>query len=145
MEYDALKLENQLCFPLYASSKEIIKKYKPFLDPLGITYTQYITLMSLWEKDNISVKNLGKMLYLDSGTLTPLLKKLESHGLITRERSSTDERSVYIRLTKFGVDLKAKAVSIPLAIGGCINLSLDEIILLQRLLNKLLTGSIEEE
>jgi DNA-binding MarR family transcriptional regulator len=75
MNYDNLKLENQLCFPLYACSKEIIKKYKPFLDPLGLTYTQYITLMALWEEDNVNVKYLGDKLYLDSGTLTPLLKK----------------------------------------------------------------------
>lgn len=110
---DILTLDNQLCFALYVSSKEIIRKYKPFLDPLGLTYTGYITLLALWEKDNITVKELGKKLYLDSGTLTPLLKKLENQGFITRIRSSVDERNVYIKLTKKGVELKKEALHIP--------------------------------
>lgn len=110
---DILTLDHQLCFALYVSSKEIIRKYKPFLDPLGLTYTGYITLLALWEKDNITVKELGKKLYLDSGTLTPLLKKLENQGFITRIRSSIDERNVYIKLTKKGVELKKEAIHIP--------------------------------
>lgn len=138
MKYDSLKLENQLCFPLYACSKEIIKKYKPFLDTLGITYTQYITLMALWEEDNVTLKEIGEKLYLDSGTLTPLLKKMETQGLIVRHRSSTDERNVYIRLTDDGIKLKDKALVVPGQISGCVNLSKDEAITLHKLLHKLL-------
>lgn len=97
---DKLKLDNQLCFAVYVASKEIIKQYKPFLDPLGLTYTQYITLLALWEKSDISVKELGQRLFLDSGTLTPLLKKLEAMNLIERVRSSDDERLIIVSLTK---------------------------------------------
>ncbi len=138
MNYDSLKLGNQLCFPLYACSKEIIKKYKPFLDPLGLTYTQYITLMALWEESNVTVKTLGEKLYLDSGTLTPLLKKMESQGLVTRERSPQDERNVYIKLTENGLALKEKALEVPKQIGSCISLSAEEFISLQQMLNKIL-------
>ncbi|ROR26370.1 DNA-binding MarR family transcriptional regulator [Mobilisporobacter senegalensis] len=108
-----LTLDNQLCFALYVSSKEIIRKYKPILDPLGLTYTGYITLLALWEKDQVTVKELGKRLYLDSGTLTPLLKKLEALDYIKRIRSSNDERNVYIKLTQKGIDLKKEAIHIP--------------------------------
>ncbi len=138
MPYDKLKLENQLCFPLYACSKEIIKKYKPYLDPLGITYTQYIALMALWEEDNITVKDLGKKLFLDSGTLTPLFKKMESQNLVVRQRSSDDERNVYIRLTEEGKNLRDKALDIPNRIGSCIDLPMEEIVQLQKSLQKLL-------
>lgn len=110
---ELLKLDNQLCFALYVSSKEVIKKYKPFLDPLGLTYTGYITLLALWEQDNITIKDLGKRLYLDSGTLTPLLKKLETLDYITRKRSVSDERNVYVTLTPQGQELKSKAAHIP--------------------------------
>lgn len=110
---EILKLDNQLCFALYVSSKEIIRRYKPLLEPLHLTYTGYITMMALWEKDDISVKDLGNRLTLDSGTLTPLLKKLESLSYIERIRSDDDERSVRIRLTEAGRALKAKAASIP--------------------------------
>jgi len=113
MEYDQLKLDNQLCFMLYASSKEITKNYRPFLSVLGITYTQYITMIVLWEEDNITIKALGDKLYLDSGTLTPLLKKLEASGLILRTRAKEDERNVYIELTEEGLALKEKAKDIP--------------------------------
>lgn len=138
MPYDKLKLENQLCFPLYACSKEIIKKYKPYLDPLGITYTQYIALMVLWEEDNVTVKELGKKLYLDSGTLTPLFKKMEAQKLVVRQRSANDERNVYIRLTEKGKNLRYKALDIPERIGSCIDLPMEEIIQLQKSLQKLL-------
>jgi DNA-binding MarR family transcriptional regulator len=114
-DYELLKLDNQLCFSLYVCSKEIIRKYKPLLDPFGLTYTGYIILMALWEVDNINVKDLGKRLFLDSGTLTPMLKKLESQGYITRTRSSSDERNVYIQLTPKGKDLKDEAIQIPKA------------------------------
>jgi len=110
---ELLKLDNQLCFALYVCSKEIIKKYKPILDPLGLTYTSYITLLALWEEDNINVKDLGKKLYLDSGTLTPILKKLEAVSLVHRKRSEADERNVYISLTKEGKALKEKAATVP--------------------------------
>ena len=110
---DILKLDNQLCFALYVTSKEIIKSYKPLLDPLGLTYTGYIAMLALWEKDNIPVKELGKRLYLDSGTLTPLLKKLESKGFLERRRSSRDERSVHIILTEQGLALKKQAGRVP--------------------------------
>ncbi len=138
MNYDSLKLENQLCFPLYACSKEIIKKYKPFLDPLGLTYTQYITLMALWEESNVTVKALGDRLYLDSGTLTPLLKKMESQGLVIRERSPQDERNVYIKLTEKGRALKDTALAVPQQMRSCISLSEQEMILMRNLLNKVL-------
>ncbi len=138
MNYDMLKLENQLCFPLYACSKEIIRKYKPYLDPLGLTYTQYITLMALWEEDNVTVKSLGEKLYLDSGTLTPLLKKMEGQNLIKRVRSADDERNVYITLTEEGHLLKDKALSVPENIGKCISLSREEAVFLHQTLHKIL-------
>lgn len=112
-KYDILKLDNQLCFSLYVCSKEIIRKYKPILDPYGLTYTGYIIMMALWEEDEITIKKLGKKLFLDSGTLTPLLKKLESQGYILRNRSQKDERNVYISLTQKGKDLKEEALCIP--------------------------------
>ena len=92
-KYDAIKLENQICFPLYACAKEIVRRYKPFLDELDLTYTQYITMMVLWEEKEMNVKELGKRLYLDSGTLTPVLKRLEQKGLVIRKRNSKDERA----------------------------------------------------
>ena len=138
MNYDMLKLENQLCFPLYACSKEIVKKYKPFLDELGLTYTQYIAMMVLWEKKSINVKSLGECLYLDSGTLTPLLKKLESGGLVSRSRSRKDERNLIVTITEKGEKLKDKAVEIPTKLASCIGLSADEAGTLYSLLYKIL-------
>ncbi|MCR5343852.1 MULTISPECIES: MarR family winged helix-turn-helix transcriptional regulator [unclassified Butyrivibrio] len=121
--YDSLKLENQLCFPLYACSKEIIRAYKPFLDKVDLTYTQYITMMVLWEKKEMNVKTLGEYLYLDSGTLTPVLKKLESKGYLKRTRSKSDERNLLVSITKEGEALKEKAKEIPAKIGSCVKLS----------------------
>lgn len=112
-EFDLLALDNQLCFALYVCSKEIIRKYTPLLEPLGLTYTSYITLLCLWEKDNVTVKELGERLFLDSGTLTPLLKKMEAQGLVTRTRGGKDERTVYIQLTKAGAEMKEKCVTVP--------------------------------
>ena len=112
-QYGALKLSHQLCFPLYACSREIIKRYKPFLDELDLTYTQYIAMMVLWEQGQLTVKELGEALYLDSGTLTPLLKKLEAKGLVSRERSKKDERCLNIQITQKGEELRAKAGDIP--------------------------------
>ncbi|ODG92905.1 MarR family transcriptional regulator [Gottfriedia luciferensis] len=108
-----LLLENQLCFSIYATSREITKLYRPILDEIGITYPQYLALLSLWEKDQQTVKELGETLFLDSGTLTPMLKRMESAGLIFRKRDSSDERKVFITLTEEGTKLKEKALCIP--------------------------------
>lgn len=124
--FDCLKLENQLCFPLYVCSKEIVRRYKPYLDELDLTYTQYITMMALWECKEINVKELGEKLYLDSGTLTPLLKKLETKGYIKRERSKSDERNLIVTITKDGEALKETAADIPQKIGACVNISPDK-------------------
>ena len=140
---DSLKLENQLCFPLYAGSKEVIRRYKPILDKLDLTYTQYITMMVLWEYGSINVKKLGDMLFLDSGTLTPVLKKLEAKKYISRDRDDKDERNVIISITNKGKELKKQASLVPSEIGKCINLSREEAIELYRLLYKLL-GNIGE-
>lgn len=137
-EYNPLKLENQLCFPLYACSKEVVKRYKPFLDKLDLTYTQYITMMVMWEKKSINVKELGECLFLDSGTLTPLLKKLENKGYIKRERSKTDERNLIVSITKKGKDLRDDALEVPKQMGKCVNLSGEEAKQLYMLLYKLL-------
>lgn len=136
--YDALKLENQLCFPLYACSKEIVRKYTPFLDELDLTYTQYITMMVMWDKKEMNVKSLGESLYLDSGTLTPVLKKLESKGYITRQRSKDDERNLCVSITKEGEALREKALHIPQQISKCVNLEPEEASQLYRLLYKVL-------
>ena len=137
-KYDNLKLKNQLCFPLYVCSKEIIKRYKPFLDEIDLTYTQYITMMALWENNNINVKDLGEKLYLDSGTLTPLLKKLEVKGYIKRNRAKKDERNLIISITEEGLRLKEKANKIPLKMGNCIKLKEKDAKDLYRILNELL-------
>ena len=108
-KYDVLKLENQLCFPLYACSKEIVRKYKPFLDEIDLTYTQYISMMVLWEHKAMNVKQMGEYLYLDSGTLTPVLKKLEQKGYVTRQRDESDERILNVTITEKGEKLKEKA------------------------------------
>ncbi len=137
-DFDLLALDNQLCFPLYAASREVTKRYGPLLKELDLTYTQYITMMVMWEQESLSVKELGARLYLDSGTLTPLLKKLESKGLVTRERSVSDERVVMALLTKRGRDLHDRALTVPVEMGKCMNLSLDEAVELKRLLSKVI-------
>lgn len=121
-KYEMLKLDRQLCFPLYAVSKEIVRKYKPFLDEIDLTYTQYITMMVLWEQNEILVKDIGERLFLDSGTLTPVLNGLEKKGYATRRRSETDKRDVYAVITKKGIDLRDKAVEVPAKMGACITL-----------------------
>jgi DNA-binding MarR family transcriptional regulator len=143
MNDQILKLENQLCFPLYAASKAVVNRYKPLLDEIDLTYTQYIAMMVLWEYKSIGVKELGKRLYLDSGTLTPLLKRLEGKGFVRRERSSKDERAVDIHITEAGEKLKEKAMGIPVQMGKCMPLSREEAGTLYTLLYKLLgqTGS----
>jgi DNA-binding MarR family transcriptional regulator len=135
---DGLRLENQLCFPLYACSKEIIRKYKPILDKLDLTYTQYITMLVLWEHNNINVKTLGEVLFLDSGTLTPLLKKLEQKEYIQITHNKDDKRNLVISITEEGKKLKERAKVVPVEIGKCINLSQEESITLYKLLYKML-------
>lgn len=137
-KYDILKLENQICFPLYACSKEIVRSYRPFLDKIDLTYTQYIAMMALWEHRTLSVKEIGEKLFLDSGTLTPVLKTLEEKGLVERSRSKDDERIVVVSITEKGLDLRDDALSVPEGIVSCINLSNDEAATLYALLYKLL-------
>lgn len=134
------RLQDLKSFPLYACSKEIIRRYKPFLDPLDLTYTQYLTLMALWEKKSITVKALGECLYLDSGTMTPVLKKLEAKGYITRTRSVEDERSVVIELTDRGAELQQECGYIPCEVNKHVKLAPEEELQLNYLLQKMLSG-----
>lgn len=135
---ELLKLENQLCFPLYACAKEVVRRYTPLLDSLGITYTQYITMMVLWEHKSISIRDMGKLLFLDSGTLTPMLKKMEKAGLIRRERSKEDERKVIVSLTEKGENLHDTASGIPAKMSQCLTLDNEEAMQLYALLHKLM-------
>lgn len=137
-KYDKLKLENQLCFPLYAAAKEIVRHYKPFLDKLDMTYTQYITMMVLWEHKEMTVKELGQYLYLDSGTLTPLLKTMEKKGWVERNRSKEDERVLNVTLTEAGDALKEKAVCVPEQMAECVKLEPEEAVQLYKTLHKIL-------
>lgn len=136
--HDPLKITNQLCFPLYAASREVIKAYKPFLDELDLTYTQYIAMMVLWERKSVIVKEMGAMLYLDSGTLTPLLKKMEAKGLVTRTRSAEDERNLVVSVTEKGMELREKALDIPEKMRACSKLTNEEARALYPILLKLL-------
>jgi len=142
-KFDALKLENQICFPLYACSREVVKKYRPFLDEINLTYTQYIVMMVLWEEKKISVKELGKKLYLDSGTLSPVLKSLEAKGFVTRERCMEDERILIAEITEAGEAVKEKAINVPAEVSKCVSLSADEAKMLYDLLYKILGGAEE--
>ena len=142
-KYDVLKLDNQLCFPLYAVSKEIVRSYTPFLSEIDLTYTQYIAMMVMWEHKEVTVKELGKKLFLDSGTLTPLLKNLEKKGLVVRERSKSDERFLVVTVTDEGMKLRDKAVEIPGKVGSCIQLDENEALQLYTIIKKLL-GQFEE-
>ena len=136
--YAALTLKKQLCFPLYACSRHMIRLNKPFLDKLELTYTQYITMMVLWERGAVTVKELGTELYLDSGTLTPLLKKLEERGLVNRRRSDMDERNLIVTVTEKGLALRDQALTIPEEMTKCINLEKEEIREMYRMLYKML-------
>lgn len=140
--YDSLKLENQLCFPLYACAREVMKRYKPFLDDIDLTYTQYVTMMVLWEKREVTSKEIGEKLHLDSGTLTPVIKKLAEKGLVTRSRCREDERNLMVTLTDAGLALRDKAVAIPAQVGGCVRLSPEDARALYGILYRLL-GSME--
>lgn len=137
-EFNPLALENQLCFPLYACARKVVGMYTPYFKPLGITYTQYIVFMVLWQQDGISVHALGEKLYLDSGTLTPLLKKMESAGYVRRERSKDDERVTIIYLTDEGRSMREKCEQIPLQMGRCFPMDIEEAMQLRALLHKLL-------
>ncbi|MBQ9558269.1 MAG: MarR family transcriptional regulator [Clostridia bacterium] len=141
--YDALKLENQLCFPLYAASREVIKRYAPFLGELDLTYTQYIVMMVLWQEKEISVKELGGRLFLDSGTLTPVLKSLDEKGFVSRRRSAEDERVVLVAATKAGAELRERAASVPGRVSGCVRLEPRDAAKLYELLYKLL-GAMDD-
>ncbi len=141
MEYDyheAMKLANQLCFPLYAASRSVVSLYTPWLKPLGLTYTQYIVLLVLWEKDGIPVGEICSRLMLDNGTLSPLLKKMQQAGLIERKRSGEDDRMVLVTLTEKGRGLQEKAKDIPGKVAGCIELPPEKAHSLYMLLNELL-------
>lgn len=136
--YEMLKLDRQLCFPLYAVSREIVKKYKPYLDEIDLTYTQYITMMVLWEQKEIMVKDLGTKLFLDSGTLTPVLNALEKKGFVTRKRSEADKRDVYAVITELGIVLRDRAAEIPAKIGACVPLSPEDAMTLYRILHEMM-------
>lgn len=138
-DYDKLKLENQLCFPLYVAAKEVVRQYKPFLDEIDLTYTQYITMMVMWEEKEVFVKDLGSRLYLDSGTLSPVITSLEKKGFVTRKRSDKDKRDVGVSITKKGMELRDKAVTIPGRIASCLPLEEKDIKDLYRILNTLMS------
>ena len=143
-KYESLKLSNQLCFPLYACSKEIIRKYKPYLDDIDLTYTQYDVMMVIWEKETVSSRELAECTHLDYGTLTPVLKRLESAGYITRKRMPEDERLLTLTLTDEGRRLKDRAVDIPISIDGCMGLTPEEFKTLYQLTYKAL-GNMESK
>ena len=136
--YDSIRLDNQLCFPLYACAKEIVRQYRKPLEEIGLTYTQYVVMMVLWEHGGMTEGELGKMVQLDSGTLAPLLKRLEKQGLVSRVRPEENERKLAISLTEEGEALKEKALSVPQAMRGCIDLPEEELLELKRLLEKAL-------
>lgn len=138
--YDSLKLDNQVCFPLYACSKELVNQYGPYLKKLGLTYTQYIVMMVLWEKESVSSRELAGRLHLDYGTLTPVLKRLEGAGYLTRQRDPEDERLLRITLTGQGASLKDEAVKIPACIAECMGLEPEEFKMLYMLTYKALAN-----
>ena len=137
-KYDVQLLKNQLCFPLYACSKEVIRLYRPMLDPFDLTYTQYLALLVLWEEKKINVKSMGQRLYLDSGTLTPVLKSLEAKGYVHRYRSTQDERVLLVEITEVGEALKEQAKDIPGTVASCVGLSKEDATLLYQQLYKIL-------
>lgn len=143
-KYETLTLKQQLCFPIYLCSKEIIRRYTPMLNELNLTYTQYIVMMYFWEKKSSNVKEIGKTLLLDSSTLTPLLKKLESKGYITRVRSLQDERNLDVKITDKGLKLRDKAIDVPMKMGKCINLSQEEAETLYKLTYKVIMNTQKE-
>jgi DNA-binding MarR family transcriptional regulator len=141
-KYDCLRLDHQLCFPLYAAARKVTGRYTPYFRELGITYTQYIVFMALWQEDNQTVSEICSKLYLDSGTLTPLLKKMEEKGWLSRTRSKEDERVVRIALTEKGWALREDCLKIPFAVSSCIHLSEEDAANLHRILHLLLEEAI---
>ncbi|WP_199272912.1 MarR family winged helix-turn-helix transcriptional regulator [Streptomyces broussonetiae] len=141
IEQGSLFLQDQLCFALYAASRSVTTRYRPLLDELGLTYPQYLVMLVLWEQDSVSVRDLGNALQLESSTLSPLLKRLEAGGLIRRERRAEDERSVAVRLTQAGADLREKARTVPLAIGEAMGLTPEQDATAKQLL-RLLTANV---
>ena len=139
-KYDGIRLENQLCFPLYACAKEVIRQYRKPLERLGLTYTQYVVMMVLWEFGSMTEGELGRKIHLDSGTLAPLLKRLEKQGYITRIRPETNERKLFVELTETGEALKDQATEVPCEMEGCLNLTQDEQLQLKALLDKAITS-----
>ncbi len=137
-KYECIRLDNQLCFPLYACAKEVVRQYRKPLEGLGLTYTQYVVMMVFWEHGGMTEGDLGKLVHLDSGTLAPLLKRLEKQGLINRIRPDNNERKLFLTLTEAGESLKEKAVHVPEAMDGCIDLPREELIQLKTLLDKAL-------
>lgn len=137
-KYEALRLCNQMCFPLYACSRAVIRQYRPLLEALDLTYTQYITLMVFWEEHEISAKDLGTRLFLDSGTLTPVLKSLEAKGFVTRRRDPQDERVLLVTVTEAGLALRDQALDIPKEVAGCVELEEEEGKALYKTLYKIL-------
>lgn len=144
-KYEPIRLKNQLCFPMYLCAKEIQRRYTPILEGLDLTYTQYVVMMYLWENGSSNVKSIGRALLLDPSTLTPLLKKLESKGYLTRTRSKEDERNLIIELTDEGEALKDKALEIPSKMEKCLNLSESEAVELYRILYKVLQNIENDE
>lgn len=141
---DSLLLENQLCFPLYACAKEVVRQYREPLEPLNLTYTQYIVMMVLWEFGEMTEGELGKKVHLDSGTLAPRLKRLEKTGYINRVRPENNENKLFLSLTAEGKSLKERALDVPSRMQGCIPLSEDELYLLRDLLNRALAEMSEK-
>lgn len=137
-KYDCIRLENQLCFPLYACAKEVVRLYRKPLEKLGLTYTQYVVMMVFWEHGGMTEGELGKIVHLDSGTLAPLLKRLEKQGLINRIRPDSNERKLLLSLTEAGESLKDMAVDVPKEMQGCIDLPEEELLQLKRLLDRAL-------
>ena len=139
-KYDCLKLENQICFPLYVAAKEVVRKYKPFLDELDLTYTQYIAMMVIWQEKKLHVTELGKRLYLDTGTISPLIRKLREKNYITLSRDKEDERVQIIEITAEGEALRERALKVPyqMAQNNCVNLSVEEAIALKKTLEKII-------
>lgn len=143
-KYDCIRLDNQLCFPLYACAKEVVRQYRKPLDEIGLTYTQYVVMMVLWECGGMTEGELGKRVHLDSGTLAPLLKRLEKQGLVNRIRPDNNERKLFLTLTEEGEAMKEKAVMIPEAMKGCIPLAEEDMVLLRDLLTHALAGMGQE-
>ncbi len=141
-KYDCIRLENQICFPLYACAKEVIRQYRQPLEKLGLTYTQYVVMMVLWEFGGMTEGQLGKKVHLDSGTLAPLLKRIEKQGYITRIRPETNERKLFVELTAEGAALRDRAIGVPREMEGCLNLTQDEQRKLKELLDKAMTAGV---